>query len=288
MRKVPLIITCTDGKYDIPGILARVGEILDQIRPIIVVSDSADGATELARTEIHEIPGLKSAQVGLSKQISVEVLEVPGSKSDGTLPAIRAALRYLGNDDAVRPWLTFNGSEYPVNPKKWFKIMMKPLLTAGRPMVVSGPVKRVARNDQEKRKASYVTCLTWLTGLLSQLVPFSRSMGKGFYYGPNQGYYLATWCNLKAILDLPTIWPDEDVAMTQVVASRSGLGLQKVIVNPSAMIYFPLADTTIDIKDMFKGFMMGGAQGVREVAFSKYHWEMTSEKLHELIERRFK
>ena len=220
---IPVIIPAYNEERRIESTLNRLPS--EGVEPIVVVNGSTDNTAALAHS------------------FGVEVLE---TERRGKMPAIQLCLRHMGAR-ALEPFLLLDADTRPVFPKLWVTGMVKALEPDDPfPRAVSAPVFFTRNEDDPKSsRVSAVARSVYrqVHGVAARITPDAEPA----YYGPNQGYKLATKWALDAVLALDHIWPEEDVAMTRAVQEHGGSFLQSIdnrmiVTSPESAAFAPLID----------------------------------------------
>jgi hypothetical protein len=134
---------------------------------------------------------------------------------EGKMPALQHGLHHLG-DRALEPLIILDADSYPLFPKRW------PLpLLAGRerldtqePAVVVGPY---VFNDIDFVSSAWRNLGHW-----RQYIKKARHDQNHGAAGCNSLIDLKRASVLRAIMDLPNIWPREDVAIKDTILEQGG------------------------------------------------------------------
>ncbi len=150
----------------------------------------------------------------------------------GKLPAIQHVLRRMGSA-ALEPVLILDADTIPYRPRLWRDLMVTAL---GRrhdvPGVVSAPVvfdfdRNVFIEPLVRTAVRYVD-----TARTRNKATYEPQ--KGAQFGPNMGIQIVTPSALDSLLDIPHIWPKEDVATSLVIVESHPNATFRQLLHPGA------------------------------------------------------
>lgn len=240
-ERIPVIIPAYNSEKTIVQLLDSLAKDYSEVRPIVAVNGSKDHTAELAR------------------KTGAEVLD---SEKKGKLPAIQDALEYLG-EAALKPLIIIDSDSRPIS-RNYAATMIEPFWKSGdnpagragavkyrgigdehgldrlKPFIFTIASKKLA-NDGAKPNFNYQNSGSWIG-------PNAQTL-----YGSNQSFYLKEPEILEAELNLPNIWPAEDVALARVVDNiftRAKYGANYATINnPRATILSPIASGSLHMRE---------------------------------------
>ena len=209
---------------------SRIGRTLeclpaDLVEPIVVVNGSSDDTAEIARG------------------FGVKVIE---TERQGKMPAIQLGLREMGAR-ALEPFILLDADTKPVAPRLWSSVLLRALQPdIAEPKAISAPVYFTKNPDDPKSShaSAFVrSAYRQIHGAAARVIPGAAPA----YYGPNQAYKLQNSETLESVLALDHIWPEEDVAMTNVIIEHGGSFTQSIdnraiVTSPESAAFAPFLD----------------------------------------------
>lgn len=180
LMKTPVLIPARNEAAEIGLTLAKLDSTV--VEPIVIVNATKDNTADIAR------------------HAGATVLE----SEPGKMPAMQEGLRYLAArhiGDALGPVLITDADTHPLYPHDWPSAMRAGLR---RGPIVSGLY--VAREGDLLTKSL-------MSGLRVANVMQKIITGKRHMSGMNMMLELRSLHLLDAILDLPNVWPGEDLAL---------------------------------------------------------------------------
>ena len=177
-----------------PNIGRTLAALPDEAWPIVLPNGCTDNTAEIAAS------------------LGATVCEPPET---GKLPALQCGLQFLG-ERALEPFITLDADSAPVFPRQWIQALMdaRHKLEQGKPACIVGPALYIGVNIVRAAAANYGT---WRNVATTQHDPV-----KGSFPGRNMLLHLHQQEVVAAILQLPNIWPGEDVAMKDAVLDFGG------------------------------------------------------------------
>ncbi len=186
-----------------------------QVEPIVAVNGSEDDTAEVAR------------------RYTDRVFEFEAS---GKLPAIQSTLKQLG-ERALEPMMLIDADTVPLLPEAWHRIGLRALTSNNHPVMMSAPV--IFRQNKAGRMAPLVRSAFRYVQTASTRSEVRHTGVGGAQYGPNMGMRLFSKLALDTVVELPNIWPEMDVAHTQVVMESHPLATFEQLIHPFASALTP-------------------------------------------------
>lgn len=158
-------------------------------------------------------------------------------EESGKLPAIQYALKQLGKT-ALDTLLLIDADTVPLRAESWRKHMTQALRSEyDIPTVVSGPIVYTP-NETGVVNPVFRSMFRYATTIHSKQ-PSLRLPQTGTQFGPNMGIHLGRPQTLDAVLELPHIWPKEDVALAMTVVESHESAVFDQILHPGATALTP-------------------------------------------------
>lgn len=213
---------------------SRIGALLerlpaDLVEPIVAVNGSDDRTAEIARRFTANVYDFEEA---------------------GKLRTVQKVLRNRGRA-ALDPLLLIDADTIPFFPRRWHDIMLKTMHPAGEsPVVVSAPV--LFTKHKAGRVAPVIRSIYRYGEVIASKDAARRTGVGGGQYGPNMGLHLNRVAALDAVLDLPDIWPEMDVAYTQAIVESHHQATFEQILHLGATALTPEPAAMVPILDWLK------------------------------------
>lgn len=200
--KMPVIIAAHNEQETVGRTLNRIDA--DRFEPVVIANGCTD---ETAR---------------VAKEFGVQVIE---RYEQGKLPAIQDGLRALGAR-ALGPVFYTDADSYPLSNRYWERIMTA-AIDVSRAQFISGPIVHVDGNNRFDDGVRSV----------KRQIDIRRAKREGstHCFGANVVSHFENEAMLEQILELPHIWPGEDRAMEELVASSGGQKIQITDLRASVM-----------------------------------------------------
>lgn len=177
--------------YNEEAYIGRTLKSLDpgEVEPLVLVNGSTDATADIAR------------------YFGATTLE---SDESGKLPALQQGLRHLGKR-ALGPVLYLDSDSYPLSPRAWSRAMTG-RLQKDAPSVVSG---MTSLGDASIPESVLRTAKRATLCVKAKLAGDASAT-----FGANMATRLAEDDVLQEVLEMPHIWPGEDIALVDLVGGH--------------------------------------------------------------------